>query len=285
MLYNNKLKMKTIKINFVDFWPGFNPTDNYFYNLLITDFDVIICKNPDYLFYSVFGNSYLSFDCIKIFYSGENIGPDFNQCDYSLCYDYLQDSRHYRLPLYILYGGYNDLTTKNINENLFNRKFCNFIYSNFNCPTRNNFFEKLSKYKKVDSGGKVFNNTGYLVGDKLKFQSEYKFSIAFENELFRLVRNGYTTEKILQPMQANSIPIYWGNPLIDYEFNQKSFINLHKFTSENDAIDYIIHLDKSEDDYMKMMCEPWLSDNLLLENLKEDNIKKFIFSIFYNNLK
>ena len=46
--------MSSIKINFVDFWPGFNKIDNYFYNLLLKDFDIIVCDDPDYLFFSVY---------------------------------------------------------------------------------------------------------------------------------------------------------------------------------------------------------------------------------------
>jgi len=271
---------RKVKIDFTDFWGGFEKNNNYFYNLLNKDFDVEISSSPDFLFYSVFGNSNLSYNCVKIFFSGENIGPDFNNCDYSMCYDYLNDNRHYRLPLYILYGGYYDLINKKVDDSLLNRKFCNFIYSNISCPTRNNFFEKLSNYKKVDSGGKCLNNIGHLVGDKLEFQSNYKFSISFENEMYRPNRDGYTTEKIMQPMLANSIPIYWGNTLIDKEFNNKSFINYHDFKSEDEMIEYIIFLDNNDEEYMKVMREPWLIDNKVLEGLKEENIKKFLYKIF-----
>lgn len=272
---------KKIKIDFVDFWGGFDKTDNYFYKLLTDEFEVEISNNPDYLFFSVFGNGNLSYkNCIKIFFSGENVGPDFNNCNYSMCYDYLDDNRHYRLPLYLLYGGYYDLINKKIDDSLLNRNFCNFIYSNESCPTRNNFFKKLSSYKKVDSGGRCLNNIGYLVGDKLDFQSKYKFSIAFENEAYRPNRDGYTTEKIMQPMLANSIPIYWGNTLIDREFNDKSFINYHEFKSENELIDYIIYLDQNDDKYMEVLKEPWLINNEILESNKIENIKSFLYKIF-----
>ena len=272
---------KKIKIDFVDFWGGFDKIDNYFYKLLTDNFDVEVSNEPDYLFFSVFGNSNLSYkNCVKIFFSGENVGPDFNNCNYSMCYDYMDDSRHYRLPLYLLYGGYYDLVNKKIDDNLLNRKFCNFIYSNTSCPTRNNFFNKLSKYKKIDSGGRCLNNIGYLVDDKLEFQSKYKFSIAFENEAYRPNRNGYTTEKIMQPMLSNSIPIYWGNTLIYKEFNDKSFINYHKFKSEDDLIDYIIFLDQNDDKYMEILREPWLIDNEIIESNRIENIKSFLYKIF-----
>jgi alpha(1,3/1,4) fucosyltransferase len=90
------------------------------------------------------------------------------------------------------------------------RNFCNFVASNGNCPERNQFVEKLSKYKKVDCGGKWMNNIGYNVSDKRKFQSTYKFSIAFENDAYRKGYEWYITEKIMEPMTVNSIPIYKG---------------------------------------------------------------------------
>ena len=268
-----------IKIDFVDFWGGFEKNNNYFYNLLSKDFDVEISSNPDFLFYSVFGSSNLSYKCIKIFFSGENIGPDYNNCDYSMCHDFINDERHYRLPLYILTGGYYELVDKSVDNSLLNRKFCNFIVSNGASLVRNNFFSKLCKYKMIDSGGRFMNNIGYLVGDKLKFQSNYKFSIAFENDAYRPNRDGYTTEKILEPMKVNSIPIYWGNTLITKDFNTKSFINYHDFNSEDDIIDYIIYIDNNDDEYMKVMREPWLNDNKIVESLKEENIKKFLHKI------
>jgi hypothetical protein len=111
---------------------------------------------------------------------------------------------------------------KVIDSSYANRKFCNFLVSNGNCLERNNFFNKLSKYKKVDSGGQFMNNLGYIVKDKREFQSGYKFSIAYENNAYRPQQIGYTTEKIMEPMTVNSIPIYWGNPKIDLEFKEKS---------------------------------------------------------------
>jgi hypothetical protein len=74
---------KKIKIDFSDFWGGFNKTDNYFYNLLKEEFDIEISNNPDYLFFSVFGNHHQNYNCMKIFYTGENVAPPLGYCQYS----------------------------------------------------------------------------------------------------------------------------------------------------------------------------------------------------------
>jgi hypothetical protein len=38
---------KKIKINFTDFWPGFDKKNNYFCKLLRSEFDVELSHNPD----------------------------------------------------------------------------------------------------------------------------------------------------------------------------------------------------------------------------------------------
>lgn len=274
--------MKTkIKIDFSDFWGGFDKTNNYFYNLLKDEFDVVITENPDYLFFSIFGNKHLNYKCKKIFYTGENIAPPLHYCDYSFSFDYLDDERNYRLPHYLLYDGYYELQRpKIIDESLAKRKFCNFVVSNNGCQERNNFYTELSKYKKVDSGGRFANNIGYAVDNKVKFQSEYKFSIAFENNAYRPQHPGYTTEKIMEPMTVNSIPIYWGNPEIGKEFNTKSFINVYDFDSIDSVINYIEYLDNNDKKYLELLNQPWFNDYNIPENNKIENIKSFLYKIF-----
>lgn len=272
---------KTIRINFVDFWGGFNPWDNYFVNLLKDDYNIEISNTPDYLFFSIFGNQNQYYgNCKRIFYTGENIPPPMHMVDYAMSFDYLEIETHYRIPHYLLYPGYYELTDKKIDEKLLDRKFCSFIVSNGACEIRNNFMQKLSKYKKVDSGGRFMNNVGYSVDNKVEWIKGYKFNIAFENNAYRPQHIGYTTEKIMEPMTVNTIPIYWGNPRIDLEFNTKSFINYPEFSTEEDMIDFIIEMDKNDDKYMDMMKQPWLPNNEIIEKNKVENIKGFLHQIF-----
>lgn len=271
---------KKIKINFTDFWQGFDPVDNYFYNLLIEEFDVEISDNPDYLFFSLFGNAHQAYNCVKIQYVGENIAPALNYADYCFSFDYINDDKNYRLPHYLLYDGYYKLLEKEVDENLLNRGFCNFMVSNGNCLERNNFFNKLSKYKRIDSGGRHYNNIGFLVSDKREFQSKYKFSIAYENNAYRPQHEGYITEKVMEPMTVNSIPIYWGCPDIGRDFNTKSFISFYDFKNEDEMIDYIKFLDQNDDEYMKKLQEPWFNNNQIPEKMKLENIKAYLYKIF-----
>jgi hypothetical protein len=183
-----------------------------------------------------------------------------------------------------LYDGYYELARpKVIEESLVRRKFCNFVATNGNCQERNQFVIQLSKYKKVDSGGRWMNNIGFAVDNKRSFQSGYKFSVAFENNAYRPQFPGYTTEKIMEPMTVNSIPIYWGNPEIYKEFNTKSFVNYYDFSSMGEMIDYIITLDKDDEKYLQLLKNDWFVGNNIPENNKIENIKNFLYNIFKKN--
>ncbi|MEM1167814.1 MAG: tetratricopeptide repeat protein [Cyanobacteria bacterium P01_H01_bin.35] len=292
-----------IKINFVDFWRTFKYKNSFLFSKFLTkNYNICISDEPEFLFYSVFGEEHHKYDCTKIFYTGENYHNylsgkgdfqrngmkqvNFTECDFALTHYYIKDPRHYRIPLYFLRTGLQEIQQltrpKNI-EQIMKRKekFCCFVYSNKIAPQRIDFFHKLCHYKQVDSGGKVLNNLGFLVpkGKKyIDFLSEYKFVITFENSS----TPGYTTEKIFQAMQAHTVPIYWGNIWIHKEFNPQSFINYHNFYNEEEVISRIIELDTNEELYKQVLGEPYLQENEIPEYLKMPNIKKFFDRIFYN---
>lgn len=226
----------------------------------------LVDKNPDYLIGCAFdmaGDLERYPRTIKILFTGENICPDFNVYDYAIGFDHLQfGDRYMRLPLYCFYPDFDKLCSGDTNPvdyaHLTNRKFCCFVVSNGNGsnPIRTEFFHALSKYKKVDSAGRYLNNMGgaYLA-DKRAFVSEYKFNIAFENSAV----DGYTTEKVMEPMTINTIPIYWGNPSVGKDFNPKSFINLSEYCSMDKCIQRIIELDKDDEQYLAMLRQPYLN--------------------------
>jgi len=233
----------------------------------------------------------------KIFWTGENIRIDMNKCDYAFGFDYEEDikSKNYlRLPLYAYYGAGENLLKKDkpINIAKQKNKFCNYTYSK-DAKERVAFFKELTKYKSIDAPGKSMNNMHPIITQKHKylikpiqaleksltkkntlsalisrhignwredvinFQKQYKFTIAFENSSYP----GYTTEKIYHPMLANSIPIYWGNPEIERDFNEKSFINYHKHNDLKKTADVVIDLDTNDKKYIKMLAEPWFNQN------------------------
>jgi hypothetical protein len=225
---------------------------------------VAIDENPDLIFYSCFGTEYLNYKCKRIFYTAENLRPDFTACDIAFSFDFNSNKKHLRLPLYLLtiednktLNFFKKEKTREELVQIWNNKskFCCMVVSNPRSKKRLDFFKKLSQFKTVDSGGKVFNNVGGRVKDKMAFIKEYKFVISFENECY----DGYTTEKILQPIMVDSIPIYWGNNKVDKDFNTKRFINYSDFKTEKELIDRLLAIDKDSNLAIEMLQQPVFS--------------------------
>lgn len=276
---------KQIRIYFTDFWATFNINDNYFLNLLKNDFDVIIdSENPEFLFYSNFGINYHNYNCVRIYFTGENKRPDFNQCDRAFSFDFSEDNRNYRLPLYALFADLSELMKPRDAKKLLDEKtgFCNFIYSNPGPVKRKEIFEKLSRYKKIDSAGRYLNNIGGPIGgfekEKREYIRKYKFTIAFENSSYP----GYTSEKILDPLLCGSIPLYWGNKEVDKDFNPKSFINYHDFENDDDFINKIIEIDNDDALYLEMISQPPFVNNEINEFVNPENVRRWLCEIINN---
>ena len=235
-------------------------------------------------------------DFVKIFYSAESIKPDMSKCDWAFASDYESDLNHpryMRVPPYMVSGDHFDLVKKKQNFNQIKKgktKFCNFIYSN-HVPLRNKLFRQISKYKRVDSPGTCMNNmspigsyknpnesrsSGDWMEEKLEFISEYKFTIGVENK----ISSGYVTEKFIDAMLINSIPIYIGHKDINKEFNTKSFINFHDFKNMKDFISYIIRVDNDDQLYKKILKEPWLNQNKPSLWMEEERLLKRFEEIF-----
>lgn len=310
-------KLKSLRINFVDFWGDLVKTDNYFYNLLSTEYNVVIDEeSPDLIFFSVgYGNSrqrdkYKNHNCPKIFFTGENVRPNFldhdvqsgsdkrytiGSCDLAFTFDYSDDPRNYRFPLWAFFTNWfnkpyiheRDPAYLVPVEHLLSRqhnkpktKFCNFIFSHDSGP-RVNILTCIEHYKSVDSAGSLANNTNFRVqgrGDqkqKIDFISDYKFTIASENAK----HDGYTTEKILHPLSVGSIPIYWGSDRVVEDFNPDAFINITDDMISSELLDKIQKLDTDKDEYEKMINTPVFKDNNIPESVLPKNVLKFIESV------
>ena len=274
--------LKTVRINFSDFWRGFNPNDNFLINVLRERYDVQICDDPDYLFFSCFGLDHTPFDGVKIFYTGEDVSPDFNFCDYAIGFDEMQfGDRYLRYPIFTHRKGFAEAKVKHLvtDEDIAQKdRFCNFVYSNKKAnPIRAQFFETLSQqYKHVDSGGGYLNNVGGPVPNKLAFQKHYKFSIAFENDK----SEGYTTEKITDAFAAKTVPIYWGNPHVTRDFNPKAFINCNDYDTFDEVIERIKEVDEDDALFRAMLEEPIFTPENHPERFSEDRLREFLFAIF-----
>jgi len=254
----------TVRIRFVGFWDSFDPRDNFFTRLLAPHWRIDQDADPDFILYTTVGSrrkEFLGYDCTRIFFTGENVGPDWLNCDWAFTFRHDSHPRHLRLPLWVLYADPRALVKPPTvdAEAIFAAKsrFCAFVVSNPLCRTRNDFFHRLSKYRPVDSGGKLFNNVGGRIADKRAFLADCRFTIAFENESFP----GYTTEKVLEPMLVSSIPIYWGDPLVGRDFDTTSFLSAHDSPSLDDLVERVVAVDRDPALLATLLARPWFRGN------------------------
>jgi hypothetical protein len=280
--------VKRLKLGFSDSGPGLDGPFALFAELLGQSFAVEVVKNnrdADTLIYSDHGTAHQQFKGRKIYYTFENMLPDYEECDFAITSCVRpEDPRHYRLPFYALTSDPGKLI-KGPDfqaETVLREKtgFCCFVVTNPRSPERNRFFKMLNARKRVDSGGRHFNNIGGKIGDKQAFVDRYKFAITFENTM----SPGYTTEKITDAMMAQTLPIYWGNPEVGSEFNTRSFINASDFPNQEALCDHVLRVEADDELYLKYMREPWFVGNVapavFRRDLLQQALARFVESEF-----
>ena len=270
---------KRIYVKYCDFWSPFE-LEKFDVHLLWSEkYDVVFSDNPQYVAYSCFGGEHSSYkNAVKLFISLERVLPDFSECDYAIG-SYLIENmgdRYMRKPwTFPIISKYETLYNisqyweeKGVISNKTEKKFCGWVVSNGGCSERNRFFEMLSKYKRVDSGGGYMNNVGGKVRNKMEFLAHYKFSICFENSK----EYGYGTEKLPQCFNSGSIPIYWGDDSMVQIYNNKSYIHITNESQFDDVIKYIIQIDQNDTLY----------NEIIHQDVYLDKVKQHNWNVSYN---
>ena len=286
--------MKKLKIGFTD---THDHLAGFFHHVLSARYDIEINNtNPDFLFFGDknFGTDNLNFsknDCTKIFFTGENQRPDDYDCHYAITFDHNYNPWHYRLPLFVIYMW----ALKHVHNTSYDRNyilnpevkdktgFATFVVQNPRCEERNNFFQKLNSIERVDSGGPLYNNiNAKLDGEaaKIDFLSTRKFNICFESMSYP----GYVTEKILHAFYAGTIPIYWGSPTIEHDFNPKSFINVHNFKSQEYAMEYVLKVDEDDELYDAIVRQPKFVGNVPPSYIFYNNFLNWFDAVVYQKI-
>lgn len=174
----------------------------------------------------------------RLYFNGENnhhpnFAPylhnllDHKAIDISLGFDYTDDPRYMRFPLWILEMFPADSTIddiKQICENLSHQRWDSSLRSRFcalvsgnrgpddpGAQRRTRLVESLNTIATVDCAGKLLHNTDELKNrfndNKAEFLKQYKFYICPENAS----EEGYVTEKVFHAIGSGCIPIYWGS--------------------------------------------------------------------------
>jgi hypothetical protein len=283
-------------IYFNSFWPDFFDDPKYskifidlFSNVFNSKITIGTKDNSDILIESIFGDSIINYRkwTYSFFFLGEpkkNEPSDLYTRPYTAL---LMNSRSYNniihFPFFVYYLTYasldfrtNDVNVNNIkvnnvnvnnvnNVNLNNlnqkeipKKFCCTFITNPNGTIRNSFIEKLEISKKIDHYGKYKNNQGKQFSgnwhseELVNKMKEYKFVIAFENS----EDDAYITEKIINPLRANIIPVYWGNRRINDYFNTDRLLHLNDINKMDELIAQMIDIDKNNEKYLDIINQP-----------------------------
>ena len=272
-----------MNIAFLDFWEPFDKHNNFFYHALKeirSDINIVGPEKSDLLIYSVFGENHQKFkNCKKLFFTGENIKPNFRNCNYSISFDFRDyRNKNFRLPLWYLYIDWFDKKTYSnpeylipktflYEENIFSKKekkqFCSTVISKMD-RKRNQIINLLSTYKKVNVYGKVKNGTFLPYGEENKLEaiSNYKFSVCYENS----IAPGYVTEKLLHAKVAGCIPIYFSHNTFEKDFNKNCCINTYQMRPK-DILETIKEIDSSSSKYKSIREQPLFERKIDLENL------------------
>ncbi len=125
-------------------------------------------------------------------------------------------------------------------------------------------------------GGRCNNNIHRKVKKKIEFLSKYKFSIAMENSK----GDGYISEKIVDSFLAGTIPIYYGDYIIDEYINPKTYILIKGEKDVEEKIEYIKKIDNDNQLYFNILKENPIIDEKFINKIDKKEIGEFLFNIF-----
>ena len=263
---------------------------NYYKNLLKKLNYIVEFKNvqPDFLIFDVFGCNHSNEkynNSIKIASYSENKIPDLSEADYSISQMHIMYfDRYFKYPSFIWrLNKFRNYVVENIGlfaKNKIKKKFCAAVISNHGNSSlfRLEFINHLNKYKHVDMGGDYLNDVGGKVKNKIKFLSSYKFSISMENS----DGDGYISEKIIDSLIAGTIPIYYGDYLIDEYINPKVYILIKGEKDIPSKIEYIKEIDNNDKLYNSILQEQiFINDNYIdiIRKTEEERLS-FDYNIF-----
>ena len=283
--FKNGFNKKKIKINCVDLF-NINKFKKWLDKYLKDRFHIIYDTNkPDYLIFNVFGDDHLKRkyeNAVKIAIYTENFIPNLDYADYAIGHSHIIYLDRYFKHSIFLWKKFEEIKNarKNALNNSMKKKFCAAVISNdlISDKFRLEFIKELEKYKIIDMGGKYKNNIGGPIKNKIEFLSTYKFSIAMENSN----GDGYISEKIVDSFLAGTIPIYYGDYMVDEYINPKSYILIKGKKDLKKKIDYIIKIDNDIKLYKRIMKEKVvINDNFI--NEINNNLKQFLINIFFQD--
>lgn len=247
-----------IRVAVTDMYPNFAPASHPLVGLMSKALAIdpaaigtapADVRRADLVVYSVFGRNHLLSGGTNVAMSAEPTIRDA-AAHWTMDWRHRPTGNHLRIPVWgfehlgksDLLGSMPDPAADDASQ----RRFCNFIYSNPNCGMRNAFFSMLHDREHVDALGQVHRNASdprlgprnerTWGSTKLEVLRDYRFTIAFENE----EHPGYTTEKLVHAWAAGSVPVYWGDPLVDFDFPPGSYLSLYEAGTATRLVEQVL---------------------------------------------
>lgn len=301
--------MKKINISFHNMWGGFFQHDNIITNTLKLKYDVavdhanpdiIVCQNTESVKAKNITDHYRGKSKVVHWYveAFDRIGrPNYDDCDYSLTSCSLSHDKNKRLPLWSMYvdwfnnpyqQGRNQaylispakLTSPKQKQN--KNKFCSALTNNalgYRSIAYPEFIKfAVSRGLLVESRGNFCQTCPKLNGDekdKLQFISDFKFHLTYDNSDV----DGWITEKLLHPMSEGVIPIYWGGPDVENEFNVNGFIHVRRFNNLEEVHDRVFQIYKNEELFYDIQTQPCFPENKIPEHATPEYLLPFLEKI------
>jgi hypothetical protein len=248
-------------VEFRDFFPNFDPAENFLVGALRQLTEVEVGPGADLCFFSEFGDAHVSFNGCKVHVSGENRRPRYDAADFAIGFDRRVDERYLRYPVWAW-----ELDTAALLRPSADRhpdppaEFCAFVVMNPANPVRNELFRALSEHRFVHAPGAVFHNTDWIGprvdahyrATKIDYLRDFRFTLAAENG----AHPGYTTEKIVDAFLAGSVPIYWGDPLVDRDFNPAAFVNFADHPTVSRTVEAVLDVEADPAALARLRAEP-----------------------------
>lgn len=279
-------------IAFTNFWPGFEPRS--FFPAFVQSFFDLAQGEADVVVFSCFTGRKIDVPHIppgkyvRVFYTGENVRPDFSGCDFAMTFSHDEDpARHVRIPNYV-----SRLAQQGIDLMPFlkartdaevdalvasKRAFCAYIQKK-GVPIREQFVRALGGYKHVDCLGPHLNNAGFLLpmDEKHTRLRDYKFTVAFENSS----SPGYVTEKAIDAYVGGSVPLYWGDPQVGRMLNPASMLVMQGDSGSIDEfVRRVADVDRDEDVYRALLKEPLFKPEALADHLDGSALRTFFAAV------
>jgi len=227
--------------------------------------------------------------------SAEAVMADFNVYDYSLGLLKGESERAIQIPAVDMFSNFcpnlyalslQDAPVKREPRKVFpSSPKIDFIYSNGGAIWRRKIFEHFNQHYEIRSYGNFLNNQSHEARsswssgwreEKLNLHQQNDYSLALENTF----ANGYTTEKILTPLEVGTIPIYFGHPAIEEQINPETFLALYD-TSQAGLDDVFSRLSSlSFDKFDFMLREPIFSvEQLTFHAILRNKRREFLLNL------